>query len=282
MFYGVKTGLNEAFIISAEEKKKMLSRSPSSGALLKRFLGGQDIRRYWIEDIERYLIVIPCGWTRIEMAKSAKKMREDSEKDVWAWLSKEIPAVAEHLLPYADACRTRQDQGDYWWELRPCDYYESFDAPKIIFPDIGKAPRFYLDSAGLYLANTAYLLGTDDKYLLGVLNSRLFWFAISNISIPFGVRAGEFRYRLIYQYMEKVPIRPINFSDAADKGRHDKMVKLVDRMLVLNKQKYSSKLAPSQVDRVDREIALTDAEIDNLVYELYTITDGERRIIEGA
>jgi hypothetical protein len=43
------------------------------------------------------------------------------------------------------------------------------------------------------------------------------------------------------------------------------MVELVDRMLELNNQKHSGKLAPSQVDRVDREIAATDAEIDNLI-----------------
>ena len=55
------------------------------------------------------------------------------------------------------------------------------------------------------------------------------------------------------------------------------MVKLVDRMLELNKQKHSGKLAPSQVERVDREIAATDAEIDELVYDLYGITDEERK-----
>jgi hypothetical protein len=82
--------------------------------------------------------------------------------------------------------------------------------------------------------------------------------------------------------MEKVPIRPINLSDPADKARHDKMVEVVDRMLELNKQKHSGKLAPSQVDRVDREIASTDAEIDDLVYDLYGITEEERKIIEGA
>jgi hypothetical protein len=81
--------------------------------------------------------------------------------------------------------------------------------------------------------------------------------------------------------MEKVPIRPIDFSDPADKARHDKMVELVDRMLELNKQKHSGKLAPSQLDRVDREIAATDAQIENLVYDLYGITDEERKIIEG-
>jgi len=280
-FRGLLTGLNEAFTVSAEQREKMLRCSPSSGTLIKRFLGGQDIRRYWIENLEKYLIVIPCGWTHSEMAKAGKKARGASEKEGWAWLSNEYPAVAEHLLPHAEACRKRQDQGDYWWELRPCDYYEFFNGPKIIFPDISKAPRFYLDTAGFYLANTAYCLGTDDKYLLGVLNSRLFWFAISNISIPFGVRAGEYRYRLIYQYMEKVPIHPINFSDPADKARHDKMVELVERMLDLNKQKHSGKLAPSQVERVDREIAATDSEIDNLVYDIYGITDQERAIIES-
>jgi uncharacterized protein (UPF0335 family) len=59
------------------------------------------------------------------------------------------------------------------------------------------------------------------------------------------------------------------------------MVELVDRMLELNKQKYSGKLAPSQVERVEREIAATDGEIDDLVYELYGITGEERKIIEG-
>ena len=64
-------------------------------------------------------------------------------------------------------------------------------------------------------------------------------------------------------------------------ARDDKMMELVDRMLQLNKQKHSGKLAPSQVDRVDREIAATDAETDVLVYELYGLTEEERKIVEG-
>ena len=54
-----------------------------------------------------------------------------------------------------------------------------------------------------------------------------------------------------------------------------------DRTLELNKRKHSGKLAPSELDRLEREIATTDREIDELVYELYGITDEERRIIEG-
>ena len=128
------------------------------------------------------------------------------------------------------------------------------------------------------MANTGYAIGVDDLYLLGILNSKVFWFAISNISIPFGIRAGEYRYRLIYQYMAKVPIRPINFSDPADKARHDRMVSLVERMLDLHKR---TPRTPQEQEMVKREIESTDRQIDALVYELYGLTDEEIRIVEG-
>lgn len=42
------------------------------------------------------------------------------------------------------------------------------------------------------------------------------------------------------------------------------------------------KAAPTwELDRLEREIAATDVEIDELVYELYGITDEERKIIES-
>ncbi len=210
-------------------------------------------------------------------------MRKDSvngaisEKEAWAWFSKKHKALAQHLRVFEAGCRKRQDQGEFWWELRPCDYYEYFEHTKIIFPDIAKGPRFHLDSEGFYLANTAYCLSIADKYLLGVLNSRLFWFAIGNISIPFGMRAGEYRYRLIYQYMEKVPIRVIDQANARDKALHEQMVTLVDRVLDLTKKKHSGKLAPSELDNLERQIAATDAEIDDSVFKLYEITAIKQR-----
>jgi hypothetical protein len=65
-------------------------------------------------------------------------------------------------------------------------------------------------------------------------------------------------------------------------ARHDKKAKFADRMQELNKQNHSGKLAPSQRDRVDLKIASTNADINELVYELYGITDEERKIVEGA
>ncbi len=51
-------------------------------------------------------------------------------------------------------------------------------------------------------------------------------------------------------------------------------------MLELSKKKHSGKLAPSELERVERDSGSTDAEIDELVYELYGITREERKIIE--
>jgi hypothetical protein len=78
-----------------------------------------------------------------------------------------------------------------------------------------------------------------------------------------------------------LPIRPINFSDPADKARHDKMVSLVERMLVLHKSLASTQ-NPQEADRLTREIESADKSIDELVYELYGLTEEEIKIVEGA
>jgi hypothetical protein len=87
--------------------------------------------------------------------------------------------------------------------------------------------------------------------------------------------------QLRHEYMAKVPIRPINFSDPADKSRHDRMVQLVTRMLDLHQKLPAAKL-PTDQTRLEREIAATDSQIDALVYQLYSLTPDEIRLVEEA
>lgn len=141
--------------------------------------------------------------------------------------------------------------------------------------------QVYEQFLGKVIRLTAYCLGSGDLYLLGILNSRLVWFAISHISIPFGVRAGEYRYRLIYQYMEQVPIRPIDANDPADRARHGKMVALVESMLSLHKQLAAANTAHDK-PLIQRQIGASDKQIDRLVYELYGLTEDEVGIVEQA
>ena len=65
-----------------------------------------------------------------------------------------------------------------------------------------------------------------------------------------------------------------------DIARHDKMVTIVERMLDLNKRLPEARTDQEQT-MIKRQIAATDMEIDELVYELYVLTGEERKIVEG-
>ena len=267
-FRGVTTGLNDAFVIDNKARKLLIAKDKRSAQLIKPLLGGEDIRRWIFHRRDAWLIFAMRGI------------------DIDAY-----PAIREYLARWkaeltpkkSPSDKIGRKPGNYkWYEIQDdVAYYQTFESPKIIFPDIAKGPRFCLDTEGNYLANTAYCLGSADNYLLGILNSRLFWFAISNISIPFGVRAGEYRYRLIYQYMEKIPIRVIDFAESSQKARHKKIVALVDSMIQLQKQLMTAKSAP-QKGILQHQIDATDAEIDRLVYELYGLTAEEIALVENS
>ncbi|MFQ6613627.1 MAG: TaqI-like C-terminal specificity domain-containing protein, partial [Fidelibacterota bacterium] len=135
---------------------------------------------------------------------------------------------------------------------------------------------FTFDEAKLYGDTTVYIIPSDSKYLLGVLNSKLWTFIFSKISSE--IRGGYYRWKR--QYMSPLPIRPINFNNPADKSRHDKMGKLVDRMLDLHNQLAKAN-APHDREVLRRQIDATDKQIDRLVYELYGLTEEEIGIVEG-
>jgi len=108
-------------------------------------------------------------------------------------------------------------------------------------------------------------------YLQGILASKLTNFWCENYLVD----------DMNQTYLEQLPIRTIDFSDKRDKARHDKMVSLVEKMLELNKDLPKSGTEAEQT-RLKRQIAATDRQIDQLVYELYGLTEEEIRIVEGA
>jgi type I restriction-modification system DNA methylase subunit len=267
-FRGITSGLNEAFVIDQETKRQLIAKDKRSAELIHPLLSGEDIRRYIFHPTNQWIIFTRRG-VDIDRYPAIRTHLENWKQD---------------LTPKRNTRANRgRKPGNYlWYEIQDdVAYYPVFEGPKLIFPDICKGPRFAFDTEGHYLANTAYCLGTDDRYLLGVLNSRLFWFAISHISIPFGIRAGEYRYRLIYQYMEKVPIRVIDHANKADSVSHGDIVKLVDQTLAWHKNLGTAK-TPQEKTVLGRQISATDAQIDRLVYELYGLTPEEIAIVQSA
>jgi predicted type IV restriction endonuclease len=115
------------------------------------------------------------------------------------------------------------------------------------------------------------------EYLLGLLNSRLMSFYHRKKFLD------EFKMRfqkILIKDCKRFPIRSINFSDSADKARHDRMVLLVEQMLALNKQLAEAKTG-HDTTFIQRQIDATDRQIDRLVYELYGLTEEEIAVVEG-
>ncbi len=266
IFYGIKTGLNEAFVIDIETRDRLIAKDPKSTKLFKPFLAGRDVKRYVPPKAEKFLILIPRGWTTA---------RYGTKHDAWESFLRDYPAIASHLQPFAQAAHKRYDKGEYWWELRTCDYYGEFEKPKIIVPAIVQKASYCYDSQCHYSNDKTSIIASDDLYLLGILNSPIPDIILRSIAST--KQGGYYEYKPMY--ITQLPIPSTMRLGAKGKSRHDKMVSLVQRMLDLHKQLQSAKTEHER-GVLERQITATDNEIDHLVYELYDLTPDEIAIVE--
>jgi hypothetical protein len=116
------------------------------------------------------------------------------------------------------------------------------------------------------------------KYLCGLVNSSLLSFLYPYISNKMIAQSFP---RLSVGDLRMLPIRAINFDDPADVARHDRMVGLVEQMLELNKKLAEARI-PQTAEMLRRQIEATDRQIDQLVYQLYDLTEKEIKIVESA
>jgi len=176
----------------------------------------------------------------------------------------------------SDEWKGRKPGAYKWYEVQDAiDYYSEFEKPKLMYLVFQVKPAFTFDEAGTYANNAVWITPKPDKMLLGILNSKLGWFMISNYCTQ--IQNG---YQLIFNYLGKIPIRTIDQVDPVDVARHDRMVSLVDQMLSLHKQLQEAR-TPYEQTALQRQIEATDEQIDTLVYELYGLNEEEIKIVEG-
>jgi len=160
--YGIKTGFNDAFIISTEKRNEILANCKDAderqrtAELIRPILRGRDIKRYGYVDNGLFLINTHNGVRgRIPRIKI-----------------EDYPAVKAHLDQYWDRIATRADKGDTPYNLRNCAYLEDFSRPKIIWKRIGSILRFSFDNKGcLGLDSTCFATGEHIEFLCCILNS---------------------------------------------------------------------------------------------------------------
>jgi hypothetical protein len=112
------------------------------------------------------------------------------------------------------------------------------------------------------------------KYLTGILNSRLLSYLYPLVSNK--IVTGTFP-RLTVKDIRKLPVPVLTSSE---KPTHDKLVALVEKMLALHQQLATTK-NPQDATLKQRQIDATDNQIDQLVYQLYGLSDEEIALVEG-
>ncbi|NID08277.1 class I SAM-dependent DNA methyltransferase [Helicobacter pylori] len=271
--YGIKTGANEAFIITTEKREEILNACKTqeererTERLIKPILRGKDIKRYSYEWAGEWIIFIPWHFPNTDSQKSMEKNEQD--------FSIHYPIIYAHLLSHKDELlkRNKDETGKRyeWYCLQrwAASYLQDFEKEKIVYGEIVQEPRFYLDNGecelGVFYAEaTSFILtGEHLRYLLGMLHSKLITFAFKTFYAGGGL--GESGYRYKKAFLERLPIPQITEKN---QELADKITDCAERIL-----QAKEKDPKANTQKLEKEI-------DALVYQLYHLTDEEIKIIE--
>ena len=262
--YGIKTGYNEAFIISNEERERLLTSCATdkerelTDELIRPILRGRDIKKYRYDYKDLYVILAYFGSYKILPIKYPT---------VFTYLSQFKSALeARGQCRYTSSGKVNINH-DYlgqhhWLELDNNPSLlklEDFNTHRIIYNDIAQKLTFALADPGVFINNTAYYIKGEMntlKYLIAFLNSSIIDWYYRSISVQLGANA----VRMFSIYMKNLPV-----PKATEKTK-TQLLKLVDKILTL---KHTS----------NENIDLLQKDIDKILMEIYNLTEDEMRII---
>lgn len=229
--YGIKTGLNEAFVIDQATRDRLVAEDPGCEEIIKPFLEGKDFKRWYSADRNLWLIFSRRG-INLDLYPSVKAHLE-SYRDRLEPKPKDWPAKK----PWAG-----RKAGSYkWFEIQDAvAYYDKFDQQKIQYAHFCSGPLFHMNLAGSYSNDKSYILPASDWWLLGLLNSSAYWFLMKAMAPA--VRGGFHELRI--QYMEQLPI-----PKASDEEQQQ-IAALAEQCQQLAEQRYqiSQRLIRRMVD----------------------------------
>jgi hypothetical protein len=250
--YGVITGFDSAFLIPIDEVKSLdLERE-----ITKNFIRPQNYKKYIINN-QTYSLIYPY-------TNDNEIIDEETLADKYPNCYSFLLNHKENLENRKDSRVTIKDKGIPWYSIMRRVDLKEIDCPKIIFYDVGMEPNFTLDeynnifgggtSHSLRIINDAYPL----KFVLGVLNSSLMKWIIYDIC---PVKMGDARkYGL--NYIKKLPIAK------GTQKEQDKIIEIVENLMEEKARTGSTKQF--------------EDEINQIVYQLYDLTEEEIEIIENS
>ena len=239
--YGIKTGYNDAFIITSQKRDEILSNCSSeeerskTDEIIRPILRGRDIKKYGYNWADLWLINTHNG-----VKGRIPRIRIE-----------DYPAIKAHLDHYWSKIKDRADQGDTPYNLRNCAYLEEFFKPKVMYPNMTKYIPFYYDTRGFYQNDKSFMItGRHIAFLTAFLNSSIFKFCFLN-NFP-ELQGGTRELRKVF--FDKIPV--IQIDD------------------LLN-ERFASLISEMQNDPTVEKAKC----IDKLLFDVYGLTDAERDVI---
>jgi hypothetical protein len=217
IYSGIKTGLNNAFIISESAASAIILEDPSAEPFVKPFLKGKDLNPWRTDPTNRFIIYTPHGVT---LPKSS--------------------AILRHLRPFKARLEARAlDQK--WFELQQPqrNFTGVFEGTKIIYPNVSLGGNFSLNT-GCYLDMTVFCIDSAELWLLGLLNSDVVRHFLAAVCVQ---RRGGY-LELKTQYMRLLPVPLMtseektgiagavaNLMAASGQGGHSAPMELLNSMV---------------------------------------------------
>ena len=208
--YGIKTGFNDAFIITTEKRDEILANCQTeeerirTAELIRPILRGRDIKRYGYEWAEKYLIAtFPSRHYDIE----------------------QYPAVKQHLLSFGEErleqtgktytvngekVKARKKTNNKWFETQDSiSYWEDFSKPKIVWGNLNLTPNYALVEDNSFINAPSSMIVPASNYLLAILNSKLADFYIRLLGVT--RNGGYFEYKPMF--IEQLPIPQLDIEN---------------------------------------------------------------------
>jgi len=313
-YYGIKTGLTEAFVIDETTKQNIVSKDDKAFDIIKPILRGRDIKPWIGTSDDCYIIgTFPSLNLEIENYPSIKEY---------------LLTFGEERLAQSGNKGSRKKTSNKWFETQDTiAYYKEFQKPKIMYQIFQVKPCFIYDEQGLFCNNSMWIIPTDNKALVGVLNSKMGWWLITKYCTQ--IQNG---CQLIWKYFGQIPIPKLNSPELTNlveqmleytksqQGISSKFIKYINSQFSFNKLSrklenwhelefsefikeinkgikesggnYLSKSDEmewmdvfennkTKAQKIKSEIEKTDKDINQIVYELYGLTEEEIGIVEG-
>ncbi len=301
---GIKTGLNEAFIIDRATRDALVAKDPKSAQLLKPFLKGESIKRWRVESDDLFLINTPRGQVDIEA----------------------YPAVRDWLAPFREALEKRATK-QAWWELQQGQlaYQPQLARPKIVYNRFLGEAAFCFDVSGAFINDAPYFISSGDEWLCAFLNSKLGWLLMRSRAT---LLQGGY-VQLHAQYVTPLPlpsntdglseaaticrtaagerartINQVQLRIQADLGGGHKLTRKLEAWPALDFSAFRAEVKKTfkaeiplkergdweaylsenaaEVHRLSAEIAAAERAIDAIVYRLFDLTPDEITLLESS